>query len=138
MSAPLRGEVEEALHEALAVHEILRRLRFSPDDIYLILPESGEVGVLLKAEDKTFCVVLLPAELREGVSNEDITARWAALATRYNTDKAFALSVYMEAHAPRNGTKIITGILNAGFRPRWAHDANDALRIWNKPTTLLA
>lgn len=134
---PLRGEVEEALREGLALFEMFRRLKFSADDIYLMIDATNAVGMVLRAEGKQLSVTLLDAALREGVMDEQIVARWQFLAHRYNADPTFAMEVYTNAHAPKNGTKILTGLHNAGFKPRWAANVNEALRLWNKPTMFL-
>lgn len=48
-------DLEPAYREALAVHEVLRRLGFDVDDIYFML-DKQTMSVVLKAQDQQFVI----------------------------------------------------------------------------------
>lgn len=119
----LPPHIEAALHEGLAVHEMLRRLAFASDDIYLVLADNGGIGVCVREADQVAHVLLLDEANRGDVPDAQIIARWQTLANRYNTDGIFAHTVYTSARAPKEGYKLVMHLLQKGFRARWTESA---------------
>jgi hypothetical protein len=49
-------EVSEVIREALCLHEAFRRLGFPSEDIYVLGPQAGRIGVAVQKTGKSFAV----------------------------------------------------------------------------------
>jgi hypothetical protein len=115
----------EEIRECWAVHQALRSLGFSPDDIYVALgadarnPEfAAALFVVLKAQGKEFIVTLAGYESEERA--EAMLGKWTEFVTLWK-DEVFDDDVmgriYEKSNVIQNKVEFVIALHNKGIRP---------------------
>lgn len=72
------GEFPMVLQEAWAMHNLLGCLGFQTKDMFFAIDEAGQVGVVLRAQDKEFSIICGLIKKDEEVSNRFVE-QWVEL-----------------------------------------------------------
>ncbi len=104
--------LEQALNEALAVHEAFRRLGFPPEDIF-VGADIEKLFVELRSQGKTLLVTC-----GEGIYDQaDIERLWEAKATAWNTTMTFEEreAIYRPSSVLKQAIKLLFALRIKGF-----------------------
>ena len=113
----IKGNFPRNLYEALAIHEFLRQLGYTNDEISLNL-SNGDVGVIVKANGKTGNLRIGTAELPQ----TEMIKKWKELSVEWNKggtmsqEEADMILHSSKVFAHRELTKRV--LLGSGFN-RW-------------------
>ncbi|MDO8690529.1 MAG: hypothetical protein Q7R39_11060 [Dehalococcoidia bacterium] len=104
--------LEQALNEALAIHETFRRLGFPADDIF-VGADIEKFYVELRSQGKTFIVTC-------GLGNyddEEIRHLWPVRATAWNTTMTFEEreAIYRNSSILSRAVQLLSALKQRGF-----------------------
>lgn len=100
-----------AIREALAVHEALRKLQFTPDEIF-VRWSPEELHVVLKAQEKTFGIYVGVSDLAE----EEFRAQWRDAVAWWNTGNPKKLQrLWDSSHTAKNRMALTAALVDYGF-----------------------
>lgn len=106
---------DPAIREALAVHEALRRLRFSADDIFVVPPigEQHRLFVVLMSQGKRFTYDAGPCRLGKAFLDT-----WRDAVSWWNTDghDDERKLLWEESVVRRNSVAFLVKLLDFGFQ----------------------
>jgi hypothetical protein len=104
--------------EALACYEALRRLGFSPEDIFLSRHEDGRMMLLVRSARYGLIVNLAAgdaAELRD-LPHDELTAEWARAAVLWNgASREETAEVYKNSLIYRRSDMMMFDLVNNGI-----------------------
>lgn len=124
MSGPANpGDYPDAVKECWAVHEALRTLGFSSDDIYVASGHDGwqamnppALFVILRAQEKEFIVTLGTYESDSEI--EVALSQWTEFATRFNSgefDKTKMERIFDDSNVVKNKVQFVMALTGKGF-----------------------
>lgn len=111
MSAPTKPE-HKIICEALAAHEVFRRLGFTPDEIF-IHPHSDELFVVVKRAALMFSLTLGKHDINDVNS---VIEKWTAAADWWNTGpEPERRELFDRSEVRKNVVMIIAAMQAKGF-----------------------
>jgi len=116
----------DVVQECWCIHQAMRKLGFSADDIYLTMAQDARAPqvpvslfVTLKAQGKEFNITLC------GCSNEDeaekLLEEWASFASYANEgafERDFLDEIYESSNIIKQKVLFVTALVNKGIHPR--------------------
>jgi hypothetical protein len=99
-----------AFREALAMHQMLRRLGFRADDIYVVRGRDGDVFVQLRAQElkwHAYCGVV--------PSPDTFEADWRAAADWWNEGGPNREALYAASAIARAQVPLVVALMRHGF-----------------------
>lgn len=105
------ADLHPSFRNALALHEGFRRLKFTPDEIFLC-PMDGEIGVTVRRGDRR-------ANFLAGPWNaaDEIMGPWGAAVSWWNNEatREDRIEVWDSSHAVKGGVWIILELSRTGL-----------------------
>ncbi len=112
--------IPEPLRDALAVHEAFRKLRFTPDEIF-IHPTPRGLQVVLRAQEREFVVDVGPRNMGRAAyitlcRDPQFVEKWSAAVELWNegTDEE-RKSIWRDAPIIERSVEFVTGLVAKGF-----------------------
>lgn len=108
------ANVHPVLREALAVFELFRKIGFSADQIYFVIPDSRDVAVELHVGTETGAVRV--GSLPPSMSRDDAFAKWQEIARHMSEiPEAELTALWERSEARRSSVQIMTAIRLRGI-----------------------
>ena len=111
--------------ECWSIHQVLRSLGFSPDDIYVMLAKDAQTPhdnsslfVVLKENSREFTVTL--EKYRTEDEAKKTMAVWSEFAARANAqkfDQKILEEIFNSSHVMRNKVAFLAALQSKGFLP---------------------
>ena len=99
------------LREALAAHEVFRKLGFTPDEIF-VRPQPGELFMTVQRTDKEFNLSIGTHDL----DTTELIKQWADATVWWNAgDQAEQQDLFERSEARKNVVTIIVSLTSKGF-----------------------
>lgn len=110
----------DSVKECWAVHQVLRVLGFSPDDIYVTTGKNAENSfgffVVLRTQERDFTVTVGTYDSCTDVAND--LKMWTDFAKQSNDavfDKTIMEQIYLESFVKTNQHQFVFGLMSKGF-----------------------